>query len=273
MKYALASFAAVFLLAALLFFKPEKQSDRHGMPILVCCAAGIKTPVEEIMRDYERETGRKVQLQYGGSGTLLNNIEISRTGDLYLVADAEYLEVARKKGLVDKTIPLAMQRPVLVVRASNPKKIYAISDLLRKDVRVALANPEATSIGKQVRKYLKASGEWDALEKAVTERGVFKPTVSDLANDIKIGIVDACFIWDGMLQLYPELEPVDIPVFKNANEQIGVAVLKFAKNPDAALHFARYLGARDRGLKVFKKNGYRPVAGDAWVDCSSGTAK
>src|SRR5262249_26823355 len=38
------------------------------------------------------------------------------------------------------------------------------------------------------------------------------------------------------------------------------------KQPTAALRFARYLTARDRGLAVFQKHGYNVGAGDEWAD-------
>jgi ABC-type molybdate transport system substrate-binding protein len=37
-------------------------------------------------------------------------------------------------------------------------------------------------------------------------------------------------------------------------------------NPAQALHLARYLSARDRGLPVFAAHGFDPVQGDLWAD-------
>src|SRR5207249_958904 len=36
--------------------------------------------------------------------------------------------------------------------------------------------------------------------------------------------------------------------------------------PASALRFARYLAARDEGLRIFKEQGYEPVDGDLWAD-------
>src|SRR5262249_25322157 len=48
--------------------------------------------------------------------------------------------------------------------------------------------------------------------------------------------------------------------------QVPIAVLRSSTQPTAALHFARYLAARDRGLKEFEKYGFRIVEGDAWAN-------
>ena len=59
----------------------------------------------EIARRYEEAYGVKVMLQYGGSGTLLNNLQLADKGDLYLAADHSYTDIARGKGLIAEELP------------------------------------------------------------------------------------------------------------------------------------------------------------------------
>lgn len=234
-----------------------------GKPLLVFCAAGIKPPVEAVAHEYEQTFGVRVQLQYGGSGTLLSNLRVADSGDLFLAADESYMKSAREFGLLAEAIPLARMRPVIAVAKGNPRNILTLEDLQRTDVRVAMANPEAASIGRTVRALLQKSGQWIELEKHIT---VFKPTVNDVANDVKIGSVDAGIVWDATARQYPELEFVTLPLFDAATETISIGVLKRSQQPAAALRFARYLGARDQGLKQFEKFHYEPVDGDEWAD-------
>ena len=232
-------------------------------PLLMFCAAGIKPPVEAVAREYESTFGVRVQLQYGGSGTLLSNLRIADAGDLFLAADESYVKSARALGLLAETIPLARQRPVVAVAKGNPKNIRTLDDLLRGDARVALANPDAASIGRTVRALLQQAGQWAAFEKRLA---VLKPTVNDIANDVKIGAVDAGIVWDATARQYPELELVAVPLFNPAVETIRICVLKRSPQPAAALRFARYLGARDKGLPQFARFHYEPVAGDEWAE-------
>ena len=251
-------------LVALLFWPSRKPSSTApGAPLLVYCAAGIKPPVEAVAREYEQASGVRVQLQYGGSGTLLSNLRIADAGDLFLAADASYMQTARSFGLLAESIPLAQQRPVIAVARGNPKQIRTLADLQRADMRVALANPDAASIGRTVRSVLQKAGLWAALEPRVT---VFKPTVNDVANDVKLGAVDAGIVWDATARQYPELEAVSVPIFEAAVETITIGVLQRSRQPAAALRFARYLGARDRGLVLFRQHFYEPVDGDAWAE-------
>ena len=237
-----------------------------GGGLVVYCAAGIRLPVEQIAAEYEREYGVPVHLQYGGSQTLLSQLEVARTGDLYLPGDDEYMELGREKGLVRETIPLAMMRPVIIVRRGNPKEIRGIADLWREEVRTALGNPEQAAIGKLARKLLQATGQWERLEQHVTRTGVFQPTVPEVANNVAIGSSDAGIVWDTTVALYPDLEAIDAPELAPGEAGISVGVLESAKDPTAALRLARYFGARDKGLARFRENGFRTVEGDKWSE-------
>ena len=261
----LGSLAAIAGLIALLLWQTRtaRPAAAPGQkPLLLFCAAGLKLPVEAVAREYEKTFGVQVQLQYGGSGTLLSNLRITDAGDLFLAADESYIKSARALGLLAETVSLARQRPVIAVARGNPKNIRTLDDLRRPDVRVAMANPEAASIGRTVRELLQQAGQWAALEKRVT---VFKPTVNDVANDLKIGSVDAGIVWDATVRQFPELEAIAVPLFSTATETISIAVLKRSRQPEAALRFARYLGARDKGLKQFERFHYEPVEGDEWA--------
>lgn len=244
----------------------EQTSRVSSDGLFFYCAAGIQRPVEKIVTEYEEQYGVPIRLQYGGSATLLSQLEASGTGDLYLAADDGYTDLAHEKGLVEERIPVAAMRPVLAVKKGNPKNIRSIQDLLRDDVRVALGNPDQAAIGQQTRKLLEDAGCWKAVETAVTNRGVFKPTVPEVANDVKLGSVDVAVVWNATIAQYPELEAVRTEELDRGTAHITIGVLRSSRNPTAALKFARFLAARDRGLLHFAETGYESVEGDIWAE-------
>jgi molybdenum ABC transporter molybdate-binding protein len=263
---AFGSLAMMAVLAVLLFGlarNPQGNTVVNRKPLLLFCAAGLKPPVEALARRYERAYGIPVQIQYGGSGTLMSNIRVSHLGDLFLAADESYIKSARELGLVAETIPLAHQRPVIVVRKGNAKHIHTLEDLRLSGTRFALANPDAASIGRTVRALLRQTGQWTDFERSAA---VFKPTVNEVANDVKLGSVDAGIVWDATAEQYPELEGVHLPLFDGAPETISIGVLSESGQPSAALRFARYLGARDQGLQEFERAHYLTVDGDEWAE-------
>ncbi len=241
------------------------SGGQGGPPLLLYCAAGIKPPVLEAAQKYEKDCGVQVQIQYGGSGTLLSNLQVARTGDLYLSADRSYQEIARQKEVVREILPVAMMKPVIAVRKGNPKGIAALGDLLKPDVRLSLGNPEAASIGKQTRTILEKAGLWQRVKEHVEKKGVFKPTVNDVASDVQIGAVDAAVVWDSTVPQYPDLEAIEVPEFSAEDKEVGVGVLEFSKQPTEALRFARYLNSAVAN-GIFRRHGYRAVEGDAWAE-------
>jgi len=255
------------VLVGLLVWNPhEEKRPGSAQPLVFYCAAGIKPPVEEVVKEYEEAFGVAVRLQYGGSGTLLSNLRAAQVGDLYLAGDASFIEIARERGLLAESTPLATMRPVIAIAKGNPKNIRSAQDLVRDDVRVALGNPDAASIGKQTRRAMIDAGLWEALEKAVQSRGVFKPTVNDVANDIKLGTVDAGVVWDSIARQYPELEIVTSLVDDEAFAmQVTIGILRSSEQPTEALRLARYLAAPDKGARAFERHHYTPVPGDAWA--------
>lgn len=258
---AFASFIIFVILVGLLLWQPQgERGAREGL--LFYCAAGIKPPVEEIARLYEEEYGVPIRISYGGSGTLLANLSVSAVGDLYLAADETYIDLAREKAITKEVIPLAYTVPVIAAAKGNPKGIASIEDLLREDVTYSLANPDAASVGQITRELLEISGHWNTIRDSVR---VLKPTVNDVANDVKLGAVDAGIVWDITVQQYEDLEIVRVPELDEGRVQITVAALTTSRTPTEALRFARYLGARDRGLPIFEKYGYDIVEGDAWA--------
>jgi len=291
-KSAWLSLLLAAVLIALLYWRPGERP--RGTPqgaLVVYCAAGLKPPVEAVVQAYEKESGARVQLQYGGSGTLLSNLRVARRGDLFIAADQSYLDLGRSNQVVAEILPIGMMRAVAAVRRGNPKHIAALADLVREDVRIALANPDAAAVGKLTRELLERSGgqagaptflsapgggqagadrnvgapggEWTSLERHAR---VLKPTVNEVANDVKLGEVDAGIVWDATVKLYPDLEPVELRELTGAREKVAVGVLSFSQQPAAALRLARYLTARDKGLREFARAGYQVIDGDTWAE-------
>ncbi len=252
------------------------KSDPGKKHLTVYCAAGMRVPAEEIARDYEQKYNVLVELQFGGSNTLLNQLQVNRfaDADLFIAADDFYTDKAVTDGLAAETLPIAQQRPVVAVRKDCAKQINSLEDLLQPGVSVAVADPEQAAVGKTMRTLLEkveidGTNRWKQLEERVTADGVFKPTVNDIANDVKLGAVDAAVVWDSTLAMpeyRDELKAVSIPELDADPNLISVAVLRSSTDPTAALRFARFLTARDRGLKIFEKFGTRPVEGDVWAE-------
>jgi molybdate transport system substrate-binding protein len=182
----IATVAMVGLLWGSMSLRQAEESSPQ--PLVIFCAASNQAVLEAIRGDYERAYGIPLQIQYGPSQTLMAGLEVSGTGDLYLPADDSYLTLAAQRNLTAEVLPLARMRGVVAVAKGNPKKIEKLDDLFRPDVRFAQGATESTAIGKLTRTILEAAGQWDAVH---AHTMVYKTTVNEVANDVKVGAVDA----------------------------------------------------------------------------------
>lgn len=250
-------------LILLIFMGSCKNDHNEEKSLLLFCAAGTKPVAEKIANEYYEEYGVRVDIQYGGSGTLLTNLRIAQQGDLYLAADKTYIDEARKFGLLNETQSLAQIKPVIAVAKGNPKNIQNIKDLFNKNIRVALANPDAASIGRLTKKMLSDSQQWHDLEQNIS---VLLPTVNEIANSIKIGASDAGIVWDAIANQYADIDFVSTPLFDSNIKNITIGVLKYSENPTEALKFLRYISAKDKGSIAFNNLGYKAIDGDLWSE-------
>jgi molybdate transport system substrate-binding protein len=239
------------------------NSEGPSRGIMLFCAASNRAVIEAIRADYVEEYGLEVEIQYGASQTLLSSMEVSGAGDLYLPADDSYLQIASDKGLIAEQLPIAQMQGVVAVKKGNPKSITTLQDLLRDDVRFVQASPDASAIGKLTRVILSGTDQWNDLDKATT---AYRTTVTEVATDVLVGAADATIVYDAVLHTYPDLEYVELPELAAARSQVSVGVVTSTQMAHAAIHFARYLSARDRGLIHYAEQGFRVSGGDKWAD-------
>ena len=258
-------------LAALLWFSTRtgRQSERSSELVLYC-AAGFIQPVTEVCNDYEKEYGVKVQIDPAASGTLLSKLRVAPDkADLFLSGEESFMRDARRQDLVAEVLPLAWQRVVLAVAPGNPRKIAGLADLRREDIRLVLPNPELTAVGRATQRALRGKPGADILEKRRKSQAPLSYTgnVNEAANAVKIGAADATLVWDSIASQFA-LDVVDVPEFKQGPAELAaVGVAAQSRNPTGALHFARYLTARDRGEIAMARHHFGPLEdADVWQD-------
>ena len=108
-----------------------------------------KPAMEEAAAAFEEETGIRVYCNFGGSGTLLSQIELSQSGDLYIPGSQDYMAKAEKKSVIDSASveKIAYLVPTIGVQHGNPKNIQTLAELAGPGIEVGIGNPEAVCLG------------------------------------------------------------------------------------------------------------------------------
>ena len=138
----------IFFVLALVFVF-SKDAPSASRDLLIFAGAASKPATEEAIKSFRERTGIGVNVTFGGSGFVLSQMKLSQKGDLYFPGSSDFMEIAKKQGLVfpDSEKIIVYLVPAINVQKGNPKQIHALRDLIKDGVRVAIANPAMVCAG------------------------------------------------------------------------------------------------------------------------------
>lgn len=238
--------------------------------LLVFAGAASLPPTEEAARLYERRTGVKVELVFGGSGHVLSQMKLTRQGDIYIPGSSDYMEKARRDGDVfaDTERVIVYLVPAINVQKGNPRGIRTLKDLTRPGLRVAIANPEVVCVGAYAVEIIER--EFTSEEKAAFKRNLVNYTESceKTATAISLRMADAVIGW----RVFEHWDPARIETVRLPAGQIPrigyipVAISKHTKDRAGAQRFIDFLTGPE-GRAVYARHHYFATAEDAaaWI--------
>jgi len=150
--------------------KSGKSQEAHAMTIFV--AASLTDVVDQIARDFTDQTGMTVRLSAAGSSMLARQIEAGAKADVFLSADALWVDYLDGKGLIDSSSRMVLASNQLVFIAPVGSDI-AIEMVPGFDInsalpgRLSIADPDHVPAGRYARKALESLGWWDELKSRI----------------------------------------------------------------------------------------------------------
>ncbi len=248
----------LFLLAAMVVTAQLSCTrDREESPaITVFCGSANKPAMEEIARLFQAEKGIEVNLILGGSGTLLSQIELSKSGEIYLPGSPDYVIIAERRKLIhpDSDRIVAYLVPAIITPAANPAHVRCLEDLARPDLRVGIGNPETVCLGLYGMELLELNGLLDGvLENVVT----FGASCSKTANLAAMGHVDAILgwrvfhFWNPERMAFVPIAPEKIPRIS----YIPIAIPVYTRDRKLSEAFIDFV-LSNRCRAVYEKFGY-----------------
>lgn len=238
--------------------------------IMVFAGAASKPPTEEIVKTFEKKTGVKVNITFGGSGFVLSQMTLAKKGDIYFPGSSDYMEIAKKKGLVfpetEKNVVYLV--PAINVHKGNPKGVRSLKDLTKPGLRVAIANPEGVCVGLYAVEIIEKNLKPD--EKAALRKNLVNYTESceKTATAISLKAADAVIGWR-VFQYWDPERIETIPLKKEEITRVGyipIAISKFTTNRPLAQRFIDFI-LSEEGRTIFKKYHYfmNPDEAFTWI--------
>ncbi|MCD4703093.1 MAG: molybdate ABC transporter substrate-binding protein [Methanosarcinaceae archaeon] len=238
--------------------RPNTAGDGpyDGSTITLCCGAGLMKPMNEIISNFENDTGARVEVHYGGTGEIFG-ILASGKGDVFIPGSYYYTAEAMGRGYVynDTVQNITLHIPAIVTSRGNPKNITGLEDLANPGVKLVLGDPNGPAIGKISKKMLDNAGMWGSLGNNVQ---TYTLTVNQLLLYVATDQADATIIWEDMVmweETNGDLVVVDIPPEKNLICTIPTAVSTNTHNLELAMMFSEFVTS-ERSLVIWDEWGF-----------------
>ncbi len=225
--------------------------------------AASKPPALEAKQAFEKANPSiVVDITFGGSGTLLQQMALEEIGDIYMPGSNDYMDKAEAKKVVlpETRKIVAYLVPMICVRQGNPKNIHSLKDFARPGITVGLAEAQAVCLGDVSDLILRRAG----LEKQVKQNVITYAKSCDQTQQlVQLGEVDAVIGWDAFEAWAPdEIDVVPIPELRPPVYNIPAAVAVYTTHREEAESFIAFLTS-DQGKAIFAKHGYRVTMPDA----------
>ena len=168
--FALLLVAWLGVLAAWLGVLPGTDYIRAPADLRVFGAASLKDAIDNVNARYQRDTGRKVVVSYGGSDTLAQQIHYGARADIFISADNDWMDYLADRNLIKPETRLNFlgNKLVLIASAGSAPTLaigpnFTLAQALG-DGRLAIADPAAVPAGKYGKAALQALGVWASVE-------------------------------------------------------------------------------------------------------------
>jgi molybdate transport system substrate-binding protein len=213
--------------------------------LTISVAASLQKAMADAVRAYPEA---HVDVNYGGSGALAQQIVSGAPVDVFLSAAPKPMDDLAARGLLLPGTRRDLLRNDIVLIGS----IHSWQDLASPAVkRIALGDPASVPAGDYGRQVLEHLGLWDS----VRDKLVLAKDVTQVLSYVRTGNADAGIVYATDAG---SGNGVAAPPGSHAPVVYPVAVIQSTRSPEAARAFANYL-ASPGAAAIFKAHGFTPV--------------
>lgn len=230
----------IHVLIAFLFISPLCRAQ----DLTVAAAADLQSVMQDIVAQFQKQTGKDVRVIYGSSGNFFQQIQNGAPFDVFFSANLDYPKQLVAAGLTEPGSYYQYARGKIVLWAPNGSKINlnsGLTVLLDPSVRkIAIANPQHAPYGQAAIAAIEKAGVYDK----VKEKFVLGENISQTASFVMSGAADV-----GIVALSLALSPnmkgkgdfAVIPPDQYPPLEQGCVILRSSKNKETAKQFLSFI--------------------------------
>ncbi|RYM06561.1 molybdate ABC transporter substrate-binding protein [Sporolactobacillus sp. THM7-7] len=234
----------------------QKGEETHDekVTITVSAAASLQNALRDIQKDYnKKQKNVDVVFNFGGSGTLKQQIIQGAPVDLFFSADEDNFRELMNKGLISKKKNLLGNKLVLITSGESSKTIIDFKSLGQSSVhRLAIGTPKSVPAGTYAKQTLTALNLWNKVKSKIT----YAKDVRQVLTYVETHNVDA-----GLVYQTDAKQSGKVKIVETAPDQAHdpivypLGVIKTTKHKKEAEHFFTYLQTKE-AMEVFQKYGF-----------------
>jgi molybdate transport system substrate-binding protein len=211
--------------------------------VLIAAASDLKFALDSIVTVFKRaHTGSQIDVTYGSSGKLYEQVSHGAPFDLFFSADISYPLGLQKKGLALSDVETyGVGRIVIWCKKVDPNPTGMETLLNHSIIKVAIANPRHAPYGQRAEEAMKYFKVYEKIKSKL----VFGENISQAAQFVTTGAADAGVIALS-LALSPTMKKMNgsyylIPATSHEPLRQGFVLLKHAKDNALAHAFKNFL--------------------------------
>ncbi len=241
---------AILVTVALLSFV-ACGADRD---LLVFAATSLREPLTEVSERYERESGLTVDLSFGASQSVAQQIASGAPADVFVSAGQAPVLFLEERGLASSAdSERLLGNELVVVTLKSGGAIDSLEALTSEEIdRVAMANPAIAPAGAYAEEALRTAGVWDRIQ----DKLLFGKDVRAAMTYVEVGNADAGIVYGTDARSSDSLK-VARAVEANLHSPIvypAVAVSD-STNQAGASDYLEYLSSEE-AMSVFRQFGF-----------------
>jgi molybdate transport system substrate-binding protein len=225
--------------------------------VVVFAAASLREALGAAARGFESRTGHTAVVSYAGSNALARQIEAGAPAELFVSADAAWVDYVEARGLA---VPgsrrnLLANDLVLVAPAGSATRLELVPGVdvaaALGERRIALANPEVVPAGRYAKAAFTSLGAWEAIRRKVAAAENVRAALALVARgEAPLGVV---YRTDALAEKAVRI----VAVFpEGSHPDIVYPLLRLKGAGAAAAAFADYL-AGPEARAAFERFGFR----------------
>jgi len=209
--------------------------------LTVSAASSLTNAMRDISPLFEAaHPGTKLQLNFGASGALLQQIVKGAPADVFASADQETMNQAQANGLIktEHRRNFVSNALVVIVPRNTAKSPTTLADLTQPGyARIAIGLPASAPVGRYTKGVLEAAGLWGAIEPKMIGANNVRQALDYVAR----AEIDAGFVYATDAALMADKVKIAFTVPTTQTILYPVAPLSGAPNSNAAAQFVDFL--------------------------------